>query len=103
MEQVVVECAVLRNQLFDPREHETDRRVRTVDQSGRRLHGGSSGSGPHSRHRLTDRKSTRLNPSHVAISYAVFCLKKKNKTETYAQLKQKNECPSGNMSYLIRS
>src|SRR5690625_991894 len=25
-----------------------------------------------------DRKSTRLNPSHVAISYAVFCLKKKN-------------------------
>src|SRR5690625_6391585 len=29
-----------------------------------------------------DRKSTRLNSSHVAISYAVFCLKKKNKTET---------------------
>src|SRR5207253_10422955 len=28
---------------------------------------------------LTDRKSTRLNSSHVAISYAVFCLKKKNK------------------------
>src|SRR5690625_7032573 len=28
----------------------------------------------------TDRKSTRLNSSHVAISYAVFCLKKKNKT-----------------------
>src|SRR5690625_5560376 len=27
----------------------------------------------------TDRKSTRLNSSHVAISYAVFCLKKKNK------------------------
>src|SRR5690625_6557973 len=26
---------------------------------------------------LTDRKSTRLNSSHVAISYAVFCLKKK--------------------------
>src|SRR5690625_5530165 len=25
---------------------------------------------------LTDRKSTRLNSSHVAISYAVFCLKK---------------------------
>src|SRR5690349_23920934 len=25
-----------------------------------------------------DRKSTRLNPSHVEISYAVFCLKKKN-------------------------
>src|SRR5690625_5353070 len=28
---------------------------------------------------IPDRKSTRLNSSHVAISYAVFCLKKKNK------------------------
>src|SRR5690349_5855148 len=28
----------------------------------------------------TDRKSTRLNSSHVEISYAVFCLKKKKKT-----------------------
>src|SRR5699024_12725192 len=28
-----------------------------------------------------DRKSTRLNSSHVSISYAVFCLKKKNKTK----------------------
>src|SRR5690625_6169366 len=27
---------------------------------------------------VQDRKSTRLNSSHVAISYAVFCLKKKN-------------------------
>src|SRR5438067_8599105 len=27
-----------------------------------------------------DRKSTRLNSSHVSISYAVFCLKKKRKT-----------------------
>src|SRR5690606_41364925 len=27
--------------------------------------------------RVTDRKSTRLNSSHVKISYAVFCLKKK--------------------------
>src|SRR5699024_12156076 len=29
---------------------------------------------------VRDRKSTRLNSSHVSISYAVFCLKKKNKT-----------------------
>src|SRR5690554_7029398 len=29
-----------------------------------------------------DRKSTRLNSSHVRISYAVFCLKKKKKTNT---------------------
>src|SRR5690625_4324905 len=28
-----------------------------------------------------DRKSTRLNSSHVAISYAVFCLKKKTKKQ----------------------
>src|SRR5207249_11933451 len=28
---------------------------------------------------LKDRKSTRLNSSHVSISYAVFCLKKKKK------------------------
>src|SRR5438309_2694490 len=28
--------------------------------------------------RLQDRKSTRLNSSHSSISYAVFCLKKKN-------------------------
>src|SRR5205814_7891840 len=33
------------------------------------------------RHRLdADRKSTRLNSSHLGISYAVFCLKKKNTT-----------------------
>src|SRR5690625_6094074 len=32
--------------------------------------------------RAVDRKSTRLNSSHVAISYAVFCLKKKNEAHT---------------------
>src|SRR5207245_3492478 len=31
-----------------------------------------------------DRKSTRLNSSHGSISYAVFCLKKKNKTNNSA-------------------
>src|SRR5256885_6354446 len=30
-------------------------------------------------HRQADRKSTRLNSSHLVISYAVFCLKKKKK------------------------
>src|SRR2546428_9977614 len=30
-----------------------------------------------------DRKSTRLNSSHDQISYAVFCLKKKNKNHIY--------------------
>src|SRR5690606_40926460 len=32
---------------------------------------------------LSDRKSTRLNSSHVKISYAVFCLKKKKKRREY--------------------
>src|SRR5439155_17239226 len=32
-----------------------------------------------------DRKSTRLNSSHVAISYAVFCLKKKKNYNKYTQ------------------
>src|SRR5215510_15844713 len=41
-------------------------------------------------HALGDRKSTRLNSSHVAISYAVFCLKKKNnKTFPLFQIKNK--------------
>src|SRR3989442_4102200 len=39
----------------------------------------------HHRHRLLvpelDRKSTRLNSSHVRISYAVFCLKKNKKSD----------------------
>src|SRR5437773_4199073 len=31
--------------------------------------------------RASDRKSTRLNSSHITISYAVFCLKKKKKKD----------------------
>src|SRR3712207_8454084 len=37
--------------------------------------------------RLPDRKSTRLNSSHANISYAVFCLKKKNKTTPYTTIR----------------
>src|SRR5437660_5346934 len=40
----------------------------------------------HRLNRAEDRKSTRLNSSHVAISYAVFCLKKK--TQQLAQVTQ---------------
>src|SRR5256885_5979820 len=39
---------------------------------------------------LVDRKSTRLNSSHLVISYAVFCLKKKKK-KTQTQLTQHNK------------
>src|SRR5205807_9693561 len=35
------------------------------------------------RRQRPDRKSTRLNSSHLVISYAVFCLKKKNKLKPY--------------------
>src|ERR1039457_5730195 len=37
-----------------------------------------------------DRKSTRLNSSHLVISYAVFCLKKKKKNQ-HARLRTRNE------------
>src|SRR5437660_4406293 len=37
-----------------------------------------------------DRKSTRLNSSHVAISYAVFCLKKKKKKKQEKENKKNN-------------
>src|SRR5437879_10374982 len=37
------------------------------------------------REKREDRKSTRLNSSHRCISYAVFCLKKKNKKNNKAQ------------------
>src|SRR6266699_5897586 len=39
----------------------------------------------------TDRKSTRLNSSHVRISYAVFCLKKKKKTILDINIKKKKK------------
>src|SRR5574343_858677 len=38
-----------------------------------------------------DRKSTRLNSSHITISYAVFCLKKKKKKDKLKKKKKKNK------------
>src|SRR5256885_4475259 len=40
------------------------------------------------RGRLADRKSTRLNSSHLVISYAVFCLKKKKNKYSYLLVKK---------------
>src|SRR5258705_6334267 len=40
-----------------------------------------------------DRKSTRLNSSHLGISYAVFCLKKKKKRQNTAR---RRTCSGGN-------
>src|SRR5690349_23011501 len=49
-----------------------------------------------------DRKSTRLNSSHVEISYAVFCLKKKKtkKTTPRAHLPTSNQL--SNLTYTMR-
>src|SRR5256885_10977781 len=57
-----------------------------------RRHGGihpvAQGSGGESRRAREgpDRKSTRLNSSHLVISYAVFCLKKKNIFASHASV-----------------
>src|SRR6266480_5508971 len=40
---------------------------------------------------VVDRKSTRLNSSHMSISYAVFCLKKKKKNKPDYTSYQKNK------------
>src|SRR2546426_1532628 len=51
--------------------------VRGQDRGGRRRRGDARAG-----LRREDRKSTRLNSSHLVISYAVFCLKKKKQTHT---------------------
>src|SRR5699024_11333993 len=49
---------------------------------GRKLRCSESSKQAHSTRQIAlDRKSTRLNSSHVSISYAVFCLKKKRANE----------------------
>src|SRR6266704_4923138 len=45
----------------------------------------------------SDRKSTRLNSSHVSISYAVFCLKKKNKMQIEFYLNKKRKIKNKNI------
>src|SRR5256885_8337010 len=53
----------------------------------------------------TDRKSTRLNSSHLVISYAVFCLKKKKKQTRhilpYIFYLLSPPCPSASLTCLI--
>src|SRR5690349_23962684 len=52
------------------------------DRRGRAVRRAGDGEQHRARVRPVDRKSTRLNSSHVEISYAVFCLKKKKKKKT---------------------
>src|SRR5471030_3406900 len=51
---------------------------------------------PHAITRQQDRKSTRLNSSHLGISYAVFCLKKKKKNKYIFKLKKKKKKKKNN-------
>src|SRR2546426_426457 len=48
-----------------------------------------------------DRKSTRLNSSHLVISYAVFCLKKKKRTETHDPIRSVATVRSATESRLL--
>src|ERR1039457_7486737 len=57
---------------------------------------------PCSSHHEADRKSTRLNSSHLVISYAVFCLKKKKYTHTFfTVLNLDRDVPRGS-TYALR-
>src|SRR2546426_8203161 len=62
------------------RERWPDGRLLRGPESGARRDRGHDGRG--SAERSADRKSTRLNSSHLVISYAVFCLKKKKTVNT---------------------
>src|SRR5437868_12800352 len=68
----------------------TRRRIRAVfaqpDQLSPDAAPGAGGAGAARRQGRLDRKSTRLNSSHVSISYAVFCLKKKKKPQWTADV-----------------
>src|SRR5690606_40892452 len=73
-----------------PRHHPERRPGRPVPDRGDHLPRPPARHGPldrelQARQRTQDRKSTRLNSSHVKISYAVFCLKKKKKKTTRTQ------------------
>src|SRR5260221_7442619 len=60
---------------------ETGDRVEFVVEEGRTvIRPARSDVNPFEKYIGIDRKSTRLNSSHTVISYAVFCLKKKNRT-----------------------
>src|SRR5439155_2131070 len=66
---------------YDRAEYEIGVSGKAGNLQGRKIDGGNVFEAPRKRDYplppLVDRKSTRLNSSHVAISYAVFCLKKK--------------------------
>src|SRR5437773_9737658 len=76
--EVLREADIARGDLQRAAEHELP--------DEQKAHQSSEALGPVS----LDRKSTRLNSSHITISYAVFCLKKKNKRHNIASLNNKD-------------
>src|SRR2546426_7730052 len=64
------------------RKHRQERRADSHRAGCCALHAGARRGAAQAR-RTRDRKSTRLNSSHLVISYAVFCLKKKKKKIKY--------------------
>src|SRR5437868_7769669 len=63
--------------LFRSREPHRENNERDIGRCWLVLAAVDADAGEHERQNRRDRKSTRLNSSHVSISYAVFCLKKK--------------------------
>src|SRR5438309_5457462 len=75
-----------------PRQTDLDRRLK---QPGCRY--------PSRFHPHRDRKSTRLNSSHSSISYAVFCLKKKNLPSVSSRPELSNPDPASRLTSFLTS
>src|SRR5690348_17690481 len=82
--------AKLRRRLNELAEENTRQHTilqRAVGELQSKLAAASAPTAPVAEKPTRDRKSTRLNSSHPSISYAVFCLKKKNHTKhTYSSV-----------------
>src|SRR5256885_4394501 len=71
---------LFRSRAYGRRRRRLNRARSAADEgAARRPSVGRGGAGARGIRQGRDRKSTRLNSSHLVISYAVFCLKKKNK------------------------
>src|SRR5262245_63753693 len=78
---------------------------RSEDRALRHRGGGGRGHRPgRARRPRRDRKSTRLNSSHLGISYAVFCLKKKKKKKKkYSYTQERKHKRQGRMAVIYLS
>src|SRR5206468_6456969 len=63
--------------------------------------GNTEGTGARAYEQTGDRKSTRLNSSHDQISYAVFCLKKKNQSFNMTKLLEDRRLRKPFLHYLF--